>query len=286
MSATKKPPRGLRHVRAHRVSTNDAETRSAEETVGVVLEAPLTIDVLGVGSYTIMCTPGERRALALGFLFTDGLIDGMDDVASVKPCRSDPTVVRVILERKPARIAEQGRSLLIVSSCGACGTEDLEARLDALPVVGDTLRIESGLLRSVSDALCENQPLFEACGGTHAAAIFDGEGKILSCAEDAGRHSALDKAIGKCLLLGASTTGCGVMLSGRSSMEMVGKCARAGIEIIAAVSAPTSLALHVAERCGITLCSFVRETRATIFTRPERVTGVTENRPSSNTVPH
>jgi FdhD protein len=270
----------LRFVRAHRVSTDDAETPSTEETVGVVLEAPLTIDVAGVGSYTIMCTPGDRRALALGFLFTDGIIDGMADVASIRPCRSDPGVVRVFLEGKPATAGEQGRSLLIVSSCGACGTEDLEERLDALPVVGDTLTIDSRLLRSVSDALCANQPLFDACGGTHAAAIFDGDGKILSCAEDAGRHSALDKAIGKCMLLGVPVAGCGVMLSGRSSMEMVGKCSRAGIEIIAAVSAPTSLALRVAERCGITLCSFVRETRATVFTHPERVTGV-----SSTTAP-
>ena len=275
MSATRTPPRAVRYLAAHRVSTEDAEAPSKVETVGVVLEAPLTVDVIGVGSYTIMCTPGDRRALALGFLFTDGIIESMADVASIRPCRSDPYVVRVFLERKPTAVGEQGRSLLITSSCGVCGTEDLAARLDALPAVENTMRIDSSLLRSVSRALGENQPLFDACGGTHAAAIFDGDGKILSCAEDAGRHCALDKAIGKCMLGDVPVAGRGVMLSGRSSMEMVGKCARAGIELIAAVSAPTSLALEVADKCGITLCSFVRETRATVFTHPGRVTGVT-----------
>jgi FdhD protein len=240
----------------------------------VVLEAPLTVDVLGVGSYTIMCTPSDRRALALGFLLTDGMIESMTDVTSIRPCRSDPGTMRVFLTRKPKNVGEQGRSLLIVSSCGACGSEDLEARLDALPRVGDTMKIDSSLLRSVSDALCENQPLFEECGGTHAVGIFDDTGKILAWAEDAGRHNALDKAIGKCMLLRVPVAGCGAMLSGRASMEMVGKCARAGIELIAAVSAPTSLALDVAGKCGITLCSFVRETRATVFTHPERVIGI------------
>jgi FdhD protein len=278
MSAARTPSKGLRYVPAHRVSTEDAKAPSKVETVGVVLEAPLTIEIMGVGSFTIMCTPGDRRALALGFLFTDGLIEGMADVASIRPCRNDPCVVRVVLTRKPAGVGEQGRSLLIVSSCGACGTEDLAARLDALPAVENTMRIDSRLLRSVSQALGENQPLFEACGGTHAAAIFDGDGKILSCAEDAGRHSALDKAIGKCMLLDVPVAGRGAMLSGRSSMEMVGKCARAGIELVAAVSAPTSLAVEVADKCGITLCSFVRETRATVFTHPGRVTGVTRDR--------
>ncbi len=268
----------VRYVRAHRVVTEDAGASSTEETVGVVTEAPLTIDVMGVGSYTIMCTPRDRRALAVGFLFSDGLIESMADVASIRPCRSDPGVIRVYLERKPANAGEQARSLLMVSSCGACGTEDLETRLAALPKVGAAMSVDSELLRRVSDALGENQPLFKECGGTHAAAIFKQDGTILSCAEDAGRHSALDKAIGKCMLDGVSVAGCGVMLSGRASMEMVGKCARAGIELIAAVSAPTSLALRVADRCDITLCSFVRETRATVFTHPERVVGVAADR--------
>jgi FdhD protein len=119
--------------------------------------------------------------------------------------------------------------------------------------------------------LAGTQALFDECGGTHAAGIYDAEGKILASAEDAGRHNALDKSIGKCLLQQTSTAGLAAALSGRVSLEMVSKGARAGIELISAISAPTTLAIEVADRCGITLCAFVRETRATVFTHPHRV---------------
>jgi FdhD protein len=165
---------------------------------------------------------------------------------------------------------------MIVSSCGACGSENLKKRIDALPGVGDSLRIEAGLLRSVYDALHRSQSLFNVCGGTHAAAVFDTAGKIIACAEDIGRHNALDKAIGKCLLNDIQMAGRGAALTSRLSLEMVSRCARAGIELITAVSAPTSMAIDVARKCNITLCAFVRETRATIFTHPARVIGTGE----------
>jgi FdhD protein len=160
---------------------------------------------------------------------------------------------------------------MIVSSCGACGSENLKERIDALPNVEDTLSIKARLLRTVHGDLRERQSLFEASGGTHAAAIYDENGEILSYAEDTGRHNALDKAIGKCLLADIRTSGRGAALTSRLSLEMVGKCARAGIELITAVSAPTSLAIDVASKCNITLCAFVRETRATVFTHSARV---------------
>ena len=123
------------------------------------------------------------------------------------------------------------------------------------------------------EGLAGRQTLFEVCGGTHAAGIYDESAAILSYAEDAGRHNALDKAIGKCLLTDTPTRGRAAALSGRVSLEMVSKCARAGIELISAISAPTTLAIEVADRCGITLCAFVRENRATVFTHPRRVVG-------------
>jgi len=147
-------------------------------------------------------------------------------------------------------------------------------RIAALPSVGDSLRVDAGLLHSVYAALRKRQSLFGACGGTHAAALFDEKGTIISSAEDTGRHNALDKAIGKCLLAGVETAGRGAALTSRLSLEMVSKCARAGIELITAVSAPTSMAIDVALTCGITLCAFVRETRATVFTHPARVVGI------------
>jgi FdhD protein len=273
MNVANEFPKAIRHQRARRISTADAETRSSEESVGVVLEAPLTIDIGGGSSYTVLCTPAEEGALALGFLRTEGIIDTKDDVDMVAPCPNRPNVLRVKLKPNRRPSGSNKRNLLITSSCGACGSEDLQAKLDALSPVGDTLRVDGTLLRSVSHALRRQQILFEFCGGTHASAIFDGDGEILAVAEDVGRHNALDKAIGKCLLLGIPTAGRGVMLSGRVSTELVSKCARVGIELIAAVSAPTSLAIDVAGRCNLTLCDFVRDVRATVFTHPGRVIG-------------
>lgn len=271
MDDSDKHPEAVRYVRADRISTADAASQTKEEKVCVIQEAPVTIDVEGVETYTVLCTPTDQRALAVGFLFSEGVIDSMAEIKVLKECDDDPSTIRVRLTGEVPRIADAGRNLLIVSSCGACGSENLKERVESLPSVGDALRVEAGLLRSVYDALSEQQSLFEACGGAHAAAVFDEGGKILSCAEDTGRHNALDKAIGKCLLGGIETAGRGVALTSRLSLEMVGKCARSGIELITAVSAPTSMAIDVARKCNITLCAFVRETRATLFTHPARV---------------
>lgn len=260
-------------VNARRISTTDPSKPPIEESVNVVVESPLLIDVEGVERYTVLCSPIDSRAMAVGFLFSEGIIDGMQDLSLIEECKDDPSVIRVKLKKGAPRIMDPGRNLLIVSSCGACGTEELDQKLDALPKVEDTLRIEAEVLRLAGNAVFKSQPIFEACGGTHAIGLFDGKGKIVSIAEDTGRHNALDKAIGMCLLDGLPYAGCGAVLSGRVSLEMVGKCARAGIELISAVSAPTSLAIDVAERCDITLCAFVRESRATVFTHPQRVIG-------------
>ncbi len=264
-------PNAVRFVRADRISTaNDADKPQAEE-VCVIEETPVTIDVEGVESYTLLCTPIDRPALAAGFLFTEGVIDDMGGIVSLKECDDDPNTIRVRLVDRIPRIEDKDRNLLIVSSCGACGSESLKERVAALPVVGNTLKIEAGLLHSVYKALRRQQSLFKASGGTHAAAVFDENGTVVACAEDVGRHNALDKAIGKCVLADIKTAGHGAALTSRLSLEMVGKCARAGIELITAVSAPTSMAIDVAQNCGITLCAFVRETRATVFTHPVRV---------------
>lgn len=261
----------LRSVHAERITTGEESAPARDEDVRVVREQRLTIDVDRVESFTLLCTPSDELDLAAGFLLTEGIIDSLDELESLRPCADDPEVVRVRTHRRRPPVGDAGRNLLIVSSCGACGIEDLESKIASLPRVEDTLRITPALLRRTAATLHEHQPCFLACGGTHAAAIFDDTGRILASAEDAGRHNALDKAIGKCLRAGIPTAGCGVLLSGRVSLEMVGKSARAGLELIAAVSATTSLGIDVAERCDITLCAFVRETRATVFTHPRRL---------------
>lgn len=258
---------------ADRISTDDDAGRPEKENVCVVEEAPVTIDIESIETYTLLCIPTDRLALAVGFMFTEGIIERMADIETLKKCDDDPNTIRIRLTGNVPRIEDAGRNLLIVSSCGACGNENLKERIKALPSVGDALRIEARQLRSIYGTLNERQGLFQACGGTHAAAVFDESGSILTCAEDTGRHNALDKAIGKCLMAGIQTTGRGVALTSRLSLEMVSKCARARIELISAVSAPTSMAIDVAQKCNITLCGFVRERRATLFTHPARIVG-------------
>ncbi|MFC1587975.1 formate dehydrogenase accessory sulfurtransferase FdhD [Planctomycetota bacterium] len=271
----------IRKVQAIRISTVDLAAAPVAEKVDVALEVPLVVDVEGIERYTLMCTPIDRRALALGFLFSEGVIDSMADVALIEVCPTDPNVVRVELADGLQRIGDPGRNLVIVSSCGACGTEEFSEKLDSLPEVGDTLRINSGVLQSAGNDAFECQSLFNACGGTHAAMLIDSAGRIIAFAEDGGRHHALDKVIGKCLMEGLSSAGCGVVLSGRVSLEIVGKCARAGIELISAISAPTSLAVDVAGHCNITLCAFVRENRATVFTHPIRIKEIQKQKDNS-----
>lgn len=262
----------VKFLRARRISaSSDAEETAADEDVGVVVEAPLTIDVEGIENYTLLCTPTDAKALAAGFLLTEGVIDDLSQVVHLERCDDAPDTIRVRLSGPVPMIGDPSRNLLIVSSCGACGSEDLGTRIQSLPTVGDSLRVSSAVLRSARESLAGVQTLFEKCGGTHAAAIYDQTGTIAAFAEDAGRHNALDKAIGKCLLAGKPTTGRAAALSGRVSLEMVSKCVRSGVELISAISAPTTLAIEVADACGLTLCAFVRETRATVFTHPHRV---------------
>ncbi len=263
--------KAMREVQAHRISTIDPNKPPIEETCNVALEGPLTIDVNEVGTYTVLCTPTDKRAMAIGFLFSEGIITNLGDIALLNECMDDPSVIRVRLNDSAAAADAVGRNLLIVSSCGFCGSESMDEKLTAMPRVENTFRVEGSILRRVSQGMGENQVVFKQSGGTHGIGLFNTEGEIVSFAEDIGRHNALDKAIGKSILLGKTTAGLGAAMSGRVSLEMVGKCARAGIEVISAVSAPTSLALEAASRCNITVLAFVRDTRATVFSCPERV---------------
>lgn len=268
---TEPSPAPIEEVRAIKISTADASDPPRPEKVCVIQEVALTIDVEQVENYTLMCTPGAHRELTAGFLVSEGIVDHLREIRELRECSDEANVVRVRLHEARPRIDDAERNLLIVSSCGMCGIADLQTRLRALPRVGDTLHVPSPILRRVGRELPNHQPLFRSSGGAHAAGIFDAQGKILATAEDAGRHNALDKAIGGCLLEGGTCVGRAAVLSGRVSLEMVAKCARAGIELISAISAPTALAIEVATRCNITLCAFVRAHRATVFSHPARI---------------
>lgn len=255
-------------VNAIRVSTGRPPV---PEDCRVVVEQPITVAIEGAGDYTLMCTPSDPVALAVGFAFTEGLISKLGDIQLLHRCEDDANTIRMRLFETRLHGAAQARNLIIASSCGMCGLERIDDILDNLGVCPQSLRVSLSRMLAVHEKMRSLQTLFSETGGTHAAAIFTSEGEIAAFAEDIGRHNALDKAIGKCLLSETPTAGCGLAFSGRASFEIVVKAAKAGIEIIAAVSAPSSLAVQAADRCEITLCGFVRGDRATVYTHESRV---------------
>ncbi len=291
VSAIEGKGKGIQGVSAYCKSGRDAEL--IKQTCWVIEEAALTLDVEEIGTYTLMWTPTdatlppvgytaedgvladvdtpEALALAAGFLLTEGIIESLDDLRSMAVCQENPGIVQVKLFN-PEKVTTRRRDVVMTSSCGICGGRDaVEQLLGELPQTSSALRCHSNSFFPLMETMKQRQRVFGQTGGAHAAAIFSADGEMLAEAEDLGRHNALDKVIGYCLLRGQSMAGCGVLLSSRLSLEMVSKAAAAGLELIAAVSAPTSLAIEVAERSGITLCGFVRGDRMTAYTHPFRI---------------
>jgi len=277
----------------------NTETASATSQCQVVEEDALTLNAQGVGHYTLMWTPttasseaqgftledgllGEQEqpeglCLAMGFALSEGLIEKLADIRSLSICPENPKVVQLQLNH-PERVKMSRKNVIINSSCGICGPREiLEDNALELPMAADSLRVNHSQFSRLMTQMREGQTIFQQTGGSHAAAIFDQTGNILSVAEDLGRHNALDKAIGKALLQRGTVAGCGVVLSSRVSLEMVLKAVRTGLQMMLAVSAPTSLAIEVADKFGVTVCGFVRDQRATVYSHPQRVLGTGDN---------
>ena len=271
----------LRHASTRtRVTVVNDGVRS-ERTDTLATEEPLEIRVQGPGQEMVqvavtMRTPGGDFELACGFLFTEGLI-APGDVRRVAYCDNLPgeeqryNVVSVTLER-PFDAERLRRNFYANSSCGVCGKaalEDIEVRCEA---VAPGPEVDLGLLVSLPDRLREAQTVFERTGGLHAAGLFSPEAEVLGVREDVGRHNAVDKVIGERYLAGEVPASDTILqVSGRASFEIVQKAAVAGIPIVSAVSAPSSLAVEAADRFGMTLVGFVRDGRANVYTHPERV---------------
>ncbi len=235
----------------------------------VIVERPITIMVNGVGSFTILCTPTDLTALAVGFVFTEGIISSMNDVISIS---SDPAIPDVIaIVTKDQSPAATNRNLVVTSSCGLCGVRNIEELLARANQCDDSLKIRRDTLTVVLENMESMQHVFSQTGGAHAAGVFTADGEIVAFAEDIGRHNTMDKAIGKCILEGRPTGECGIVLSGRVSFEMVAKAARAGIGLILAVSAPSSFAIDAADKLNVTICGFARAGRANVYTHPKRI---------------
>jgi FdhD protein len=245
-------------------------------------EEPLEIRVGGRPLAVTMRTPGHDVELAHGFLLTEGVIGGRDDVSAARYCdsvdadgRNSYNVLDVALGAGvPAPDVGVERNFYTTSSCGVCG----KAALDAVRLrtrfspSDDPCRFAVATLLALPDRLRERQRVFAATGGLHAAGLFTADGAVLVVREDVGRHNAVDKALGAVLMEGrVPAAGTVLMVSGRASFELVQKAVMAGVPALAAVSAPSSLAVELAEEHDLTLIGFLRESSMNVYTGAHRV---------------
>ncbi|QIK71132.1 formate dehydrogenase accessory sulfurtransferase FdhD [Propioniciclava coleopterorum] len=256
----------------------DAPPRAADS---VAVEEPLELRSGGRVLTLTMRTPGHDLELAHGWLHAEGYIAERSDVLTARFARSEPEDATLatpgynVLEVTLAGTLPPPRSVTVTSSaCGACGSASLDAlvRQGRFDVAADATQLDARVLVGLPAALREHQHGFAGSGGLHAAGLFTATGRPLVVREDVGRHNAVDKVIGWALLQESLPLhGVVLQVSGRASFELVQKAVRAGLPVLSAVSAPSSLAVDLAERAGMTLAGFVREGRATLYTRPDRV---------------
>jgi FdhD protein len=271
--------------RVEQVVAGDGALRRRARRDVLATEEPLEIRVV-TGDQTrrvsvTMRTPGADFELAAGFLYGESLLQGAGDVLAIRYC-VDPEVdgeqqyniVNVFLAPGvPFDPATLQRNFYTTSSCGVCGKASIEAvREMACARVSGDLRVSGDTLLALPATLREHQTVFDRTGGLHAAALFDSAGELLLLREDVGRHNAMDKLVGASLLAGELPLGGRIaLMSGRLSFELVQKAARAGVTVLAGVSAPSSLAVELAEEAGITLIGFLRDRRFNVYTGGERV---------------
>jgi FdhD protein len=260
------PDKATHSVRICRIHGTSRREQVADR---VVVEEPLTIMVQKVGSFTVMGTPSDIEALAVGFVFSEGMIRDAKEVVAIETKKELPNVVGLEL-RCPSQLGI-ARNMVVASSCGMCGVRNIRKMLADIPPCRHSLEVAETLPSEITRKLRTMQETFALTGSSHAAALFDSTGAIVAFAEDVGRHNAMDKAVGKCLLAGGMPQGCGAVLSGRVSLDIVTKAARAGIELIVAVSGVSSSAITAARQWNITLCGFVRQGKMNVYTEPARI---------------
>ncbi len=228
-----------------------------------------------------MRTPGNDEELAVGFLFTESIIKSRSDVDYARPCGlllngfTHTNTVRVrITDDVEIDWKRLDRHFYTSSSCGVCGKSSLESVYNLQTITPSSMQIlvTTDLICSLSGKLKETQEIFQRTGGLHASALFTLSGELLQLMEDVGRHNALDKLIGSQLLANQLPLNNRILLlSGRASFELIQKAAAASIPVVAAVGAPSTLAVELAQKCGITLIGFLKENRFNIYSGAERI---------------
>lgn len=274
----------VRHT-LERVALQEGEAKRTRRRDTLATEEPLEIRLVRPGGEVVpvavtMRTPGADFDLAAGFLFGEGVLDGPDQLQAIRYCvgAADRPQRYNIVQAVLSSAAEYDeatlqRNFYATSSCGVCGKASIEAVLrPTRPVGSGPATVSARTLTELPERLRGMQRVFDRTGGLHAAALFDPSGELLALREDVGRHNAMDKVVGAAFLARDLPLGDRIgLVSGRLSFELVQKAARAGLPILAGVSAPSSLAVELARNAGMTLVGFLRGSRFNVYTGAERI---------------
>jgi FdhD protein len=249
---------------------NGISTKTNESLVN---EEPLQISINGKAFSITMRTPGDDQALVKGLLLTEGVVN-------LAGLQMDPEIVShqgyteakvTVPEIYLCQDLLEKRSLIANAACGVCGKQDVDdLRLDQAPLENKS-RLNASLIPRLGNEMRQRQHGFEATGGCHAAAAYEADGTFITQFEDVGRHNAVDKVIGQLVSLGQLDKAAVLQVSGRVSFEIVSKALAAGIPFLCAVSAPSSLAVQMADNAGITLLAFCRDSRFTVYSNPQHI---------------
>ena len=272
---------------AHREVQIDAlrDAGNVHRADAIAVEEPLEIRLLKDGSAEnggtgrpisiTMRTPGDDPELALGFLFGEGLLRERRDVVDARPCGPTGNVIRVTVRADlPLDLERLQRNFYTTSSCGVCGKASIEAVTANVGIrsVASDLIVRESVLRVMPDVLRAVQAGFAETGGMHAVGLFTSDGELTASREDVGRHNAMDKLVGAALMNGTLPWSERiVLLSGRASFELIQKAMLAGAPLVAAIGAPSTLALELAQSAGITLVAFLRSGGCNVYCHPSRV---------------
>ena len=246
----------------------------ANAQAAVAAEVPIAFEYNGIAHAVMLATPADLDDFALGFTFSEGLIDSPAEFYGMEVQSSElgRTLAIDIAAAAFARLKERRRNLAGRTGCGICGTESLDQVLRPLPDLSAVaLRVAPAALARAYGGLAAVQPLQRATGAAHGAVWCAADGAIVLAREDVGRHNALDKLIGALLRAGTDVAAGFALVTSRASVEIVQKSATAGIALLAAVSAPTALAVRTAESCGQTLAGFARGASFSVYTHPARI---------------
>lgn len=240
---------------------------AVEEPLEIVLRSPKESNPISV----TMRTPGNDKELAVGFLFTEGIITDRSEITNITESGENRIIVSISKEVDPSKLQ---RHFYTTSSCGVCGKTSLEAvkTVTTFNTAPAPIKVHKEVLCQIPEILRSRQDVFKSTGGLHASALFTFSGDFIDLREDVGRHNALDKLIGSRLLLNEIPIKDKILLlSGRASFELIQKATMAGISIVAAIGAPSSLAIQLAEESKMTLIGFLKKNTFNVYSSPEKI---------------